>query len=68
MNDSGMSDSQFMKFQKKTKERINNYIDNYDKDIRLKTLKKRFSSSKKKTFLDKIKEVFHVVFRNNRSS
>ena len=42
MNDSGMSDSQFMKFQKKTKERINNYIDNYDKDIRLKTLKKRF--------------------------
>lgn len=68
MNDSGMSDSQFMRFQKKTKERINQYIDNYDKDIKIKILKKRFSSSKKKTFLEKIKEIFYVVFRSNRRS
>ena len=68
MNDSGMSDSQFMRFQKKTKERINQYIDNYDKDIKIKILKKRFSSNKKKTLLEKIKEIFYVVFRSNHRS
>ena len=56
MKDSGMSDSQFMKFQKKTKERINNYIDNYDKDIKLKQIRDRWKSAKarKKTFWERL--------------
>ncbi len=56
MNDSGMSDSQFMRFQKKTKERINNYIDNYDKDIRIKQMKNRWESAKntKKTIWERL--------------
>lgn len=55
MNDSGMSDSQFMKFQKKTQERINKYVDNYNKDIRIDTLKRRFALSKKQTLWERIK-------------
>ena len=60
MNDSGMSDSQFMRFQKKTKERINNYVDNFDKQSKMKELKRRFEASKgrKKTFWQKFKELF----------
>ena len=56
MKDSGMSDSQFLKFQKKTKERINNYIDNYDKDIKLKQIRDRWKSAKtrKKTFWERL--------------
>ena len=55
MNDSGMSDSQFMRFQKKTQERINKYVDNYNKDIRIDTLKRRFALSKKQTLWERIK-------------
>ena len=55
MNDSGMSDSQFMKFQKKTQERINKYVDNYNKDVRIDTLKRRFALSKKQTLWERIK-------------
>ena len=55
MNDSGMSDSQFMRFQKKTQERINKYVDNYNKDVRIDTLKRRFALSKKQTLWERIK-------------
>ena len=56
MKDSGMSDSQFMRFQKKKHERINNYIDNYDKDIKLKQIRDRWESAKtrKKTFWERL--------------
>lgn len=49
MNDSGMSDSQFLKFQKKTKERINKYIDKYDNEVKIRQLRKRFKEAKKLT-------------------
>lgn len=55
MNDSGMSDSQFMRFQKNKHERINKYIDNYNKDVRIDTLKRRFALSKKQTLWERIK-------------
>jgi len=55
MNDSGMSDSQFMRFQKKTQERINKYVDNYNKDVRIDTLKRRFALSKKQTLWERMK-------------
>ena len=42
MKDSGMSDSQFMRFQKKKHERINKYIDKYDDEVRITQLQKRF--------------------------
>jgi len=56
MNDSGMSDSQFMRFQKKTKERLQNYIDNYDKDIKLRQISERWESAKnrKKTLWERL--------------
>lgn len=55
MNDSGMSDSQFMRFQKKTKERLQNYIDNYDKDIKVRQISERWKSAKieKKTLWER---------------
>lgn len=60
MNDSGMSDSQFLKFQKKTQERINKYVDKYDNQSRMKELKRRFEASKerKKTLWQKFRELF----------
>ena len=56
MNDSGMSDSQFMRFQKKTQERMNNYVDKFDNDIRIKELRKRWESAKitKKTLWERL--------------
>ena len=56
MNDSGMSDSQFMRFQKKTKERLQNYIDNYDKDIKIRKISERWESAKtrKKTLWERL--------------
>jgi len=56
MNDSGMSDSQFMRFQKKTKERLQNYIDNYDKDIKIRQISERWESAKtrKKTLWERL--------------
>lgn len=55
-NDSNMSDSQFMKFQTKVQNKMKNYVDNFDKESRMKELKKRFEASKgrKKTFWEKI--------------
>jgi hypothetical protein len=55
MNDSGMSDSQFMRFQKKTKERLQSYIDNYDKDIKIRQISERWESAKtrKKTLWER---------------
>ena len=60
MNDSGMSDSQFMRFQKKTTDRLNKYVDNYDKDIRIRQLQHRWESAKtrKKTLWEKIATLF----------
>lgn len=49
MKDSGMSDSQFMRFQKNKHERINKYIDKYDDEVRIKQLQKRFKEAKKLT-------------------
>ena len=51
-----MSDSQFMRFQKETKDRINKYVDSFDKQSRMRELKRRFEASKgqKKTFWEKL--------------
>jgi hypothetical protein len=53
MNDSGMSDSQFMRFQKKTQERINKYVDKYDNEARIRQLEKRFRKAKKLTIWER---------------
>lgn len=60
MNDSGMSDSQFIKFQDNLQKKMNKYIDDFDNENRIKLMKKRFESSKikKKTLLDKLKDFF----------
>ena len=51
-----MSDSQFMRFQKKTTDRLNKYVDNYDKDVRIKQLQHRWVSAKtrKKTLWERL--------------
>jgi hypothetical protein len=56
MNDSGMSDSQFMRFQKNKHERINKYIDNYNKDIKVRQISERWKSAKieKKTLWERL--------------
>ncbi len=55
-NDANMSDSQFMRFQTKAQDKMKKHVDNLDKDLRIKTLKKRFESKKnhKKTFWDRL--------------
>jgi isopropylmalate/homocitrate/citramalate synthase len=54
MKDSGMSDSQFMRFQKKKHERINKYIDKYDDEVRIRQLQKRFKEAKKLTIWERL--------------
>jgi hypothetical protein len=53
-----MSDSQFMRFQKKKLEKMERYRDSFDKESRVNILKKRFEASKgkKRTLWEKIKE------------
>jgi len=51
-----MSDSQFMRFQEKVQNKMKNYVDNFDRESRMKELKRRFEASKgqKKTFWEKL--------------
>ena len=58
MNDSGMSDSQFMRFQGEAQKKMKKYIDDFDNKNRIREMKTRWEAGKgkKKTFLDKIKE------------
>jgi len=56
-NDANMSDSQFMRFQEKVQDKMKNYVDNFDRESRMKELKRRFEASKgqKKTFWGSVK-------------
>jgi hypothetical protein len=60
MDNTNMSDSQFMRFQKKKLEKMERYVDNFDKENRIRMLKKRFESNKNKpkTLLEKITYLF----------
>jgi hypothetical protein len=59
-NDANMSDSQFMRFQEKVQDKMKNYVDNFDRESRMKELKRRFEASKgqKKTFWEKLTTLF----------
>ena len=58
--DSNMSDSRFMKSQKILQKKLQNNIDKLDKEYRIREMRERWESSKgkKKTFWEKIKEIF----------
>ena len=58
--DSNMSDSRFMKSQKILQKKLQNNIDKFDKEYRLREMKERWESGKgkSKTFWEKIKEIF----------
>lgn len=55
-NDANMSDSQFMRFQEKVQNKMKNYVDNFDRESRMRELKRRFEANKgqKKTFWEKL--------------
>lgn len=55
-HDANMSDSQFMRFQTKAQDKMKKHVDNFDKESRMKELKRRFEASKgrKKTFWEKL--------------
>ena len=55
-----MSDSSFMKSQKILQKKLQNNIDKFDKEYRIREMRERWESSKgkKKTFWEKIKEIF----------
>jgi hypothetical protein len=59
-NDANMSDSQFMRFQEKVQDKMKNYVDNLDRESRMRELKRRFEASKrrKKTFWEKLTTLF----------
>ena len=59
-NDANMSDSQFMRFQEKVQDKMKNYVDSFDKESRMRELKRRFEASKgrKKTFWEKLTTLF----------
>jgi len=59
-NDANMSDSQFMRFQEKVQDKMKNYVDNFDRESRMRELKRRFEASKgrKKTLWQKFRELF----------
>ena len=61
-HDSGMSDSQFIKFQNTAKEKMNKYVAKFDNENTIRLLKQRFEYSKnrKLTLWEKIKVFFHV--------
>lgn len=56
--DSNMSDSRFMKSQKILQKKLQNNIDKFDKEYRIREMRDRWESGKgkKKTFWEKIKE------------
>ena len=56
--DSNMSDSSFMKSQKILQKKLQNNIDKFDKEYRIREMRERWESGKgkSKTFWEKIKE------------
>jgi hypothetical protein len=58
--DSNMSDSSFMKSQKIVSRKLQKNIDKLDKEYRIREMRERWESGKgrKKTFWEKIKEIF----------
>ena len=58
--DSNMSDSRFMKSQEILQKKLQNNIDNFDKEYRIREMRQRWESGKgkKKTFWERIKEIF----------
>ena len=54
--DSNMSDSRFMKSQEILQKKLQNNIDNFDKEYRIREMRERWESGKgkKKTFWEKI--------------
>ncbi len=63
MHDSNMSDSQYMRFQNKLQKKMEKYIDDFDNENRIKLMKKRFESSKRrrKTMWEKVKSFLGIV-------
>ena len=60
---SNMSDSSFYKFQKKVQEKMQKFTADTDREVRLKSLKQRFSGHARKpklTLWQKIKGYFNV--------
>ena len=60
---SNMSDSSFYKFQKKVQEKMQKFTADTDREVRLKSLKQRFSENtgkSKLTLWQKIKGYFYV--------
>lgn len=60
MKDSGLSDSQFMRFQDAMQKKMKNYVDDFNEGVRFRSLKKRFEESKnrKRSFWEGIKNIF----------
>ena len=58
--DSNMSDSRFMKSQKILQKKLQNNIDKFDKEYRIREMRERWESGKgkKKTLWERIKEIF----------
>ncbi len=58
--DSNMSDSRFMKSQEILQKKLQNNIDNFDKEYRIREMRQRWESGKgkKKTLWERIKEIF----------
>ncbi len=58
--DSNMSDSRFMKSQEILQKKLQNNIDNFDKEYRIREMRERWESGKgkKKTLWERIKEIF----------
>jgi len=60
---SDMTDSSFYKFQKKVQEKMQKFTADTDREVRLKSLKKRFSDNvgkPKPTLWQRIKRYFNV--------
>ena len=60
MNDYGETDSQIVRIQKKFQEKAQKYVDKFDNESRIREMRQRWESGKgkKKTFWEKIKEIF----------
>ena len=60
MNDYRETDSQVVRIQKKFQEKAQKYVDKFDNESRIREMRQRWESGKgkKKTFWEKIKEIF----------
>jgi len=60
MNDYRETDSQIVRIQKKFQEKAQKYVDKFDNESRIREMRQRWESGKgkKKTFWEKIKEIF----------